>query len=477
MSTHSLRLRIVAAIALACAATIAAVALYVGRTTLLVRIGPPSERVAAEVATALAPSLRTPHARTLVPLRLARFDAAYDARIVVVDAAAHRAFSSLGPVAANDVRIDPDGTIELTLRTPGTSRRNVIMLRGGTVILDRNAPTAWRLFVLPSASPADVLDPARGLILRSIWQSAALAFAGALAIAILLGSSIVKPIRELTAAAQAMSKGDTSRRVKVATPDEIGRLATAFNAMADAIETTERLRRRMITDVAHELRSPLTRMIVQLEAAGDGHLTDEEALAGALDEARRLERVADDLRDLSLADAHELSISSHEIAIEQCIDDAVSRMQHDADEAGVTLVRESAPHLPIALGDETRVAQILDNLISNALHYTSAGGRIVVGARANPTHVECFVQDNGAGIAPDQQKLVFERFYRADPSRSRATGGSGLGLAIVKSLVEALGGSIALESTLGAGSRFTWTLPRSGERSPRCEPKVGTKDA
>ncbi|HVA29187.1 MAG TPA: HAMP domain-containing sensor histidine kinase, partial [Candidatus Baltobacteraceae bacterium] len=452
MSTHSLQLRIVAAIALVCAATIAAVAAYVGRTTLLVRIGPPSERVAAEVATALAPSLRTRHARATLPRQLARFDAAYDARIILASLAAHQAFSSLGPVAASDFRIDPDGAIELDLQTPGTSLRNVMMLRGGTVILDGNAPTAWRLFVLPASSPADAFGSARGLILRSIWQSAALAFAAALAVALLLGFSIVKPIRELTAAARAMGKGDTTRRVKVAAGDEIGQLGGAFNAMAEAIETTERLRRRMITDVAHELRIPLTRMIVQLEAAGDGHLSNEEALAGALDEARRLKRVANDLRDLSLADAHELSIASREIEIEHCIHDAIARAQHGADEAGVTIVRDIDPHLPVAFGDELRVAQILDNLIANAMHYTPAGGCVIVGARANPTHVECFVQDNGAGIAPEQQKLIFERFYRADPSRSRATGGSGLGLAIVKSLVEALGGSIAVESTLGAGS-------------------------
>lgn len=427
MPMLSLRLRIVGAIALVCAVTIAGVASYVGRSTLLVHVAEPSGGV----------------------------------RAFLVNPTTHAVESSSGPIAARDVAIRTDGTIELAIRTPGTSQRHVVMLRGGTPLVDGNGRTVWRLFVLPIDPTGDMLAPVRDSILGSIWRSAWLGLAVAVAVAILLASYIIKPIRELTLASEAMGRGDTGRRVGVRGNDEIGRLAASFNAMAGSIETTERLRRQMITDVAHELRSPLTRIIVQLEAAVDGHLSHGEALTGARDEARRLEGIVNDLRDLSLADAHELSISTHDLSLAACIDEALDRAAPRAAAAHVTLARDVAPGLPAARGDELRLSQILDNLIANAVHYTPAGGHVVVGAIANQGDIACFVQDDGAGIAPDQLPLLFERFYRGDPSRSRATGGSGLGLAIVKSLVEAQGGSVGVESTLGHGSRFTWTLPRA----------------
>ncbi|MDQ6930466.1 MAG: HAMP domain-containing histidine kinase [Candidatus Eremiobacteraeota bacterium] len=458
---RSLQVRIVAAIALVCAATLAAVALYVGRATLLVQINPASDIVVARVASSIAPSLRSGHSTEAIRSQLALLGARYGARMVVVNAAAHIALLASGPVASNDLTIQPDGTVALKLRPPALPRRGVIMLRGGTAVVDQGKPTPWRVFMLPSAPPLDVLDPVRDSIINSIWESAAVGFAAALTIAVVLGSSIVKPIRTLTDAAQAVSRGVMTRRAPVRSQDELGRLGSAFNTMADSIETMERSRRVMITDVAHELRSPLTRMIVQLEAAADGHISRDEALSGAHQEARRLERIVNDLRDLSLADAHEISILRKKISMSECIDGAIERAIQKANDAQVSLKRAVAPDLPDVWGDELRVAQILDNLLSNALQYTPAMGRISIGARATPSHVECFVADDGAGIRAEDLAPIFERFYRADPSRSRATGGSGLGLAIVKAFVEAMGGTIRAESGLGNGSCFTWTLPRS----------------
>jgi len=459
---RSLRLRIVVAVALVCAATLAGVASYVGHATLLVRVGEPPGSASSAVGSAVASFVRARRPTAVqTQSELARLGAEYGVRIVLVSPATGVALSAQGPIAAGDVAIRPDGTIRLTQRAPGSAIANVVLLRGGSAIADANGRPLWRLFVFPADSEIDTLAPVRVSILRSIWQSAALGIAAAVTVAVLLGSYIVKPIRELTVATKAMSDGDTTRRVKVGADDEIGRLAESFNTMADSIETTERLRRRMVTDVAHELRSPLTRMIVQLEAADDGHLSRDEALAGVRDDARRLERIVDDLRDLSLADAHELAVARHAIAIGRCIDEAVDRMKPHAARSRVALERDVAPDVPMALGDESRVAQILDNLIANALRYTPAGGRVVVGATVDREHVACFVQDDGPGIAPEQLPLVFERFYRADSSRDRATGGSGLGLAIVKSLVEAQGGSVSAQSRLGHGSRFTWTLARS----------------
>ncbi len=464
---RSLRLRIVVAVALVCAATLAGVASYVGHATLLVRVSEPAGSAAAAVTSAITSFERTtrPTAAQLQS-ELARLGIEHGVRIILISPRAGTGLSPWGSIGAGDVAMRPDGTVELTQRAPGSARPDVLLLRGGSAIADAEGRQLWRLFVLPADPPMDALAPARVSILRSIWQSAVLGIAAAVAVAVLLGSYIVKPIRELTVATKAMSQGDTTRRVAVGANDEIGRLAASFNVMAGAIERTERLRRQMITDVAHELRSPLTRMIVQLEAAEDGHLSRDEALAGVRDDARRLERIVDDLRDLSLADAHELAIARHEIALGRCIDDALARMTPHAVQSRVALEPDVAPVLPAALGDEARVAQILDNLIANALRYTPPGGRVVVGATADREHVECFVEDDGPGIAPAQLPLVFERFYRADPSRHHGTGGSGLGLAIVKSLVEAQGGSVSAESRLGHGARFTWTLARADRPQP-----------
>lgn len=458
---RSLRLRIVAAIALVCAATLAGVGSYIGRATLLVHVGEPSAGPRSAVGSAVASFLRARRPTAQVQSELARLGTKYGVQIIIVGTAG-AALASWGPIAAGDVAMQSDGTVALTRRTPGSARPSVLLLRGGLPIPDGTGRRRWHLFVFPPDSAIDGLAPAQVSILHSIWQSSVLGIAVALAVALLLGSYIVQPIRELTNATQAMSGGETARRVNVRGNDEIGQLATSFNTMADSIEATERLRRQMITDVAHELRHPLTRMIVQLEAADDGHLSRDEALAGMRDEARRLEQIVNDLRDLSLADAHELSIARGEIAIGTCIDEALERMRHDAAQAHVSLERAVAPNLPMALGDGLRVAQILDNLISNALRYAPVDGHVVVGATADQEHVTCFVQDDGTGIAPGQRALIFERFYRADQSRDRATGGSGLGLSIVKSLVEAQGGKISLESRPGYGSRFAWTLPRSG---------------
>jgi signal transduction histidine kinase len=461
---RSLRLRIVVAVALVCAATLAGVASYIGHATLVVRVADPSGNATAAVNSAITSFVRSGRmAPSPLHSELTRLGAAYGVRIILVSPTG--TVLSSGPIGASDVTTEPGGTIELRQRTPGSQRPNVLLLSGGSSIADAKGRRLWSLFTLPADPALETMASARASILRSIWQSAVLGIGAAVAVVVLLGSYIVKPIRELTIATKAMSQGETTRRVRVGAYDEIAQLAESFNVMASAIETTERLRRQMITDVAHELRSPLTRIIVQLEAADDGHVPRDEALAGVREEARRLERIVNDLRDLSLADAHELLVARQEIAIGKCIDEAVDRMRDIAAQAHVALDRNVAPALPAAVGDELRVAQVLENLISNALRYTPAGGHVVVGATADHEHIRCFVQDDGPGIAPGELPFIFERFYRSDPSRHRASGGSGLGLAIVKSLVEVQGGSVSVESRPGRGSRFTWTLPRS---APRC---------
>ncbi len=448
----SLQVRIVAAIVLVCVVTVAAVASYVARTTLLIRMELPAHANASAVSAGVVPLLRAGSTRPMLQSALANLGEKYGVRIVLVNVRSHAAVASFGAFSRADLQQQADGSLRATLHEP----RHILMLRGGTPL---TGATAWRLFVLPATPALDALAPVRASVLSAVWASAIVGLGGALLVALWLGSYIVRPIRELTSAARAMSRGDVSRRVASRANGEIGQLAASFNAMAQAVETTEGLRRQMVTDVAHELRSPLTRMIARLEAATDGHLSATEAIAGAREDALRLERVIDDLRDLSLADSHELLIARNPIAVADAIDRACERMAREAQRARVVLERNVQANLPSAVGDELRIAQILDNLIGNALRYTPAGGRVVVGATLRSNRIECFVADNGIGISPERQPLVFERFYRADASRSRNTGGSGLGLAIVKALVEALGGTVAVESRPYEGSRFSWTLP------------------
>jgi signal transduction histidine kinase len=272
-----------------------------------------------------------------------------------------------------------------------------------------------------------------------------------------------------------MERGDLSRRVQVASKDEIGELARAFNAMADGLARQERLRRNMVTDIAHELRTPLTNIRGYLEALRDGVARPEPALLGSLhDEALLLNRLIDDLQDLALAEAGQLRLEMRPIALREIVEQTLSVLRPALDEKQLTLDVELARDLPKLAADPERVGQVLRNLITNAIIHTPADGCILLRAATTtndqrPTmsdreqealsFVVVTVCDNGSGIAPEHLPNVFERFYRVDRSRARATGGAGLGLAIVKQLVEAHGGRVWAESAPGQGARFSFTLP------------------
>jgi signal transduction histidine kinase len=257
-------------------------------------------------------------------------------------------------------------------------------------------------------------------------------------------------VKQLTQAAGSIASGDFASRVDVHSEDELGSLAASFNTMADQLERAEKSRRDMISGVAHELRTPLTRMQCQLEAMQD-RLVDP---ATGLDQIERdlelLKRIVADLQDLSLAEAGQMKLHCTDV------DAAVVMKQVAANYANV-----ETRGAGVAKCDAERLQQILHNLVSNAVRYAGSEGQIVMSAEARDGQVRICVQDNGPGIPQDQQERIFERFARADESRSRETGGSGLGLAIVKQLVEAHGGRVWVESEPGHGARFTFTLPES----------------
>jgi signal transduction histidine kinase len=235
--------------------------------------------------------------------------------------------------------------------------------------------------------------------------------------------------------------------------------------MADALVQGQQVRQHMIADIAHELRTPLSVVQANLEAMLDGVLpTNTQEIASLHEEILLLSRLVGDLRLLSLAEAGQLKLERTATDPAQLVHRVVDRMSVQAEAVRVTLTAEVASPLPAVHVDADRVGQVLTNLVDNALRYTPADGRVVVRAYtdiedgARPAVVFA-VADTGSGIAPDELPYVFDRFYRPDKSRSRASGGSGLGLAIVKQLVEAHGGRVWVTSRPERGTTFLFTMP------------------
>jgi signal transduction histidine kinase len=282
----------------------------------------------------------------------------------------------------------------------------------------------------------------------------------ALLLTLLLSQSITGPIAELTSAAKQMEKGDLSQRVDVKTSGEIGELGHAFNAMADGLERLEQLRRNMVTDVAHELRTPLSNIRGYLEAIRDGMVEPTpETISSLYEEAMLLNRLIEDLQELALAEAGQLRLERQPIHIGDVLEKAVVLVDGQARKKGVTVEMEVPADLPVVEADAGRMVQVMRNLLNNAVTATPPGGVIRVTAREVDSKVEVCVQDNGTGIDPEHMPFIFERFYRPDKSRARKTGGAGLGLAIVKQLVEAHGGEIGIQSEVGKGTTVTFTSP------------------
>ena len=309
---------------------------------------------------------------------------------------------------------------------------------------------------LPGSPEADFLAG----MTRAITLSALGATAIALLLGALLARTLTRPIRELTAATQALAKGDLGQQVTVRTQDEMGQLATSFNQMSADLAHASQLRRQMTADIAHELRTPLSLILGYTESLSDGKLPANQGTFDIMhDEAQHLSRLIDDLRTLSLADAGELTLNRRPVDPRELLERA--RLAHvpEAQRQEISIRVETPSDLPEVQVDPGRIAQVLENLMSNALRYTPAGGQVTLSAAANENTVSLRVQDNGTGIAPEDLPYVFDRFYRGEKSRQRQGGESGLGLAIAKSLVEAQEGSLSVKSVLGEGTTFTIALP------------------
>jgi signal transduction histidine kinase len=292
-----------------------------------------------------------------------------------------------------------------------------------------------------------------------IWGGL-LAVAIALLLTFILSRRILAPVKALTHAARRLGKGDFSQRVHFRDKGEVGELAQSFNSMADDLEHAEQLRQNMVADVAHELRTPLSNLRGYLEAIRDGVMKPDASTIRSLEEeATLLSRLVDDLQELSLAEAGELKLDCQVEDIAELIKQTVTAVRAQAMAKGVSVSIDLPDKLPTANIDSHRISQVLRNLLENAVVHTSQGDTITVTSWQQDNLVKVSVADTGEGIPAEELPNIFERFYRVDKSRTRATGGTGLGLTIAKRLVEAHGGKIEVESELRQGSTFTFALP------------------
>jgi signal transduction histidine kinase len=328
------------------------------------------------------------------------------------------------------------------------------------------------------SSDAAVRDAYQHAVIQSVLAGMAVAVVVAVVVSLFVSDRIVGPVRRTITAARRIAAGHYAERVPMPSAggktgrtgetrpqDEIGQLAATFNEMAGSLEETERRRVDLLSDVAHELRTPINTLQGYLEGLLDGVMKPTPELwANMHGQAGRMQRLVNDLQDLSRAEARQLSLKIEPLDTPAIIEAAADGLRPHFAEKGLDLRVNIAPDLARVVADRDRAVQVLTNLLGNALLYTPAPGTVTLSASNVPTsqggEVLFQITDTGIGIAPEHLPHIFERFYRVDKSRSRAAGGSGIGLTIAQALVELMGGRIWAESAgTGKGSTFSFTLP------------------
>jgi len=318
------------------------------------------------------------------------------------------------------------------------------------------------LYIVPQSKQESSESVFLGAVNRQLLLAIVAAGLVGLILTLLFSRSIVRPVEALTVAARRMGQGDLEQRVDTSTQGEIGELAQAFNVMADGLARQEILRRNMVSDVAHELRTPLSNLRGYLEALRDGVLDPTPPIVDSLyEETMILNHLVDDLQDLALIEAGQLRLMQEPTLLEEIVIRIVHQMEPFATHKDLTIAVKLPPELPLVDVDCDRIGQVLRNVINIAISYSTPGGIIIISARVRMGMVELSVEDEGVGIDPKHLPHIFDRFYRADRSRTRATGGSGLGLAIARQIIEAHGGRVKIKSVLDRGTLVTFTLPIS----------------
>lgn len=308
--------------------------------------------------------------------------------------------------------------------------------------------------------PPDFEDESKGEIARRLIDFMMLSLGVGLAGGVVIARVISRPISNLSKAAHQIGQGDLSARVPVSGSLELQDMAKTFNFMAQELQNEASLRNNLMADVSHELRTPLTVLEGNLRAVLDHvYSLDEAEIANLYGQTHHLIRLVNDLRELALAETNQLNLEKQTTDLNALITETLQALEPLASEKGIQLKAQMSNSISIFV-DSFRIRQVLFNLLSNALRHTSAGGLILINSYRSGENVYLEFVDTGEGLALDQLKSVFNRFYRGDKSRSRDTGGTGLGLAITKAIIEAHGGSIEVFSAgKGLGCTFSIILP------------------
>ena len=322
------------------------------------------------------------------------------------------------------------------------------------------------IVVAPSDASESIPDPPVSQVTSAlnsslIWTGLAAGAAGIVLISV-VSRRILVPVRTLSSAAERLGRGNLSERVSASGPNEIKRLADSFNTMAENLEAADRQRRNLVADVAHELRTPVSNIQIHLEAMEDGLLETDTAIERIRWQSSQLATLIEDLRLLSMAEAGNLQLNLESCSLGELLSQSVDTVRAKAEAKGVSTSLRVPEDLPVVRIDKTRISQVMANLLDNAIFHTPNRGSVTVTAMVKDrSRIEVTVADTGEGIPADVIHLVFERLYRVDPSRTRATGGTGLGLTIARQLIKLHGGTIRAENTQGEGTRFVFELPLS----------------
>jgi two-component system OmpR family sensor kinase len=302
----------------------------------------------------------------------------------------------------------------------------------------------------------------------SLWTTILIAAAVALVLGFLLARQFTRPINALAAGAHHIADGDMGIRVQIKSNDEIGDLARSFNNMASSLDKSEQARQRLVTDIAHEVRTPLTIIEGTVEGIADGVFPpNSEHLDSIREQTVLLNRLVGDLRDLSLAETGQLKMDPMPTNMVELVRRKISQIEMKTREKSIRLELKVDKRIPDIEVDPHRMDQIISNLLTNAIRHTPNTGSITVSIRRvskadshmNQPYLSFSIANTGEGIMAEHLSHIFDRFYRVEPSRARSEGGAGLGLAIVKQLVEAHGGKVWAESSPGKGSIFYIALP------------------
>ena len=447
---RSLALRLTLAFALVGLGTAALIAVVVNvafETRFTSYVSAQQQARGGELVTALATSYRD--ARGWRPSALSSLDplaAMADEEVSVLDTRGRLVWSSYSGV--NDAMVAM-GRAMMGAPALGTPSRIPITVSGARV--------GTALVRLPIAGPPAIDQAFRSSIERLVLLAGIGAGLMAVLVGILLARRVAAPVRSLTAAARSLTVGQRSARLQDSSSDELGEMAAAFNAMADAVEAEDVLRCSFAQDVAHELRTPLTVLQSQLEAIQDGlAVPSAETLASLHDETLRLARLVADLETLASADGAPFDLQRETVDLAPLVDVTVTQFTGPMRDKGLSV--ETHVFEVAVFGDPVRLRQIVTNLLSNAVKFVPPGGTVRISLSGDGTWACLEVADDGPGITPEDLPHVFERFFRGSDARA---GGSGIGLAVVAGLVEAHGGTAAVVSVLGGGATFTIRLPQT----------------